>query len=137
MSLIVLYLLTAAIFLGLDVLGLKFLVGPVFEARVGSILLDQPRIGAAALFYLFYIAALLWLVTLPGLGGSIWLLALNAAIFGAAAYGTYEFTNLATLRGWTWTQVAVDVAWGTALTAFSAVMGLKLARAFGLPLTGV
>ena len=28
------------------------------------------------------------------------------------AYGTYEFTNLATLKGWHWQMVVVDVSWG-------------------------
>jgi len=134
MSLVVLYLLTAAIFLGLDFLGLRYIVGPVFEARVGSILLDQPRLGPAAVFYLFYVAALLWLVTVPGLDQPLSRVALNAAIFGAAAYGTYEFTNLATLRGWSWTQVGVDLIWGTVLTAVAATCGLWLWRILGFSL---
>lgn len=132
MSILVLYLLTTSVFLIVDMVGLHFIISPVFHARVSPILLDQPRYAPAAVFYLFYVAALVWLVVIPGdANGSLWMLALNAAIFGAAAYGTYEFTNLATLRGWCWTQVIVDVIWGTSLTMVSAVAGLRLTHLFG------
>lgn len=132
MSILVLYLLTTSVFLILDMLGLHFIIRPVFHARVSPIMLDKPRYGPAAVFYLFYVAALVWLVVIPAdASGSLWLLAMNAAIFGAAAYGTYEFTNLATLRGWCWTQVFVDVIWGTSLTAVAAVAGLGLTHLFG------
>jgi len=47
------------------------------------------------------------------------------------AYGTYEFTNLATLRDWHWQMVAVDVTWGAVLTGVSAFAGVIAARAWG------
>ena len=52
----------------------------------------------------------------------------NGAILGALAYGTYEFTNLATLRDWSWQQVVVDGRWGTALTGAAAWAGVVAAR---------
>ena len=54
---------------------------------------------------------------------------LNAALFGFFCYGTYEATNFATLRGWTWQMVAIDVGWGTALTAASALAGMAITKA--------
>jgi uncharacterized membrane protein len=47
---------------------------------------------------------------------------------GALAYGTYEFTNLATLKHWNWTMVATDLTWGTLLTGFSAWAGVMIVR---------
>ena len=39
---------------------------------------------------------------------------------------------MTTIRGWSWSMVAVDVAWGMALTAFAAGVGILVGRALGL-----
>jgi uncharacterized membrane protein len=52
-----------------------------------------------------------------------------AAIIGAMAYGTYEFTSYAIMRDWHWQMVATDFIWGTVLTAFSAWAGVAITRA--------
>ncbi len=128
MTILILYVSTGAIFLALDAVGLTFIVRPAFEPHVGHLL--DFRLGPAAAFYLFYVAVLVWLVSLPALAGSGYgVLVLNAALFGAVAYGTYEFTNLATLRPWHWSMVAVDLTWGTVLTTVSAVSGVAITRA--------
>ena len=59
-----------------------------------------------------------------------------AALFGGIAlglmaYGTYEFTNYATLRDWSIEQVATDMIWGGILTGFSAWAGVTIVRALG------
>ena len=54
-----------------------------------------------------------------------------AAIIGAMAYGTYEFTSYAIMKDWHWSMVAADVTWGTTLTALSAWAGVAIARALG------
>jgi len=130
MTLTVLYVATFAVFLGLDFLGLSYLIRPVFERDIGPLLLDRFRVLPALVFYAFYIAVLLWFVSLPALADDkslIWVLG-NAALIGALGYGTYEFTNLATLKDWTWTMVATDFTWGVCLTAVSATAGVWIAR---------
>lgn len=130
MSLVVLYLSTAIVFLGLDVIGLRYLIRPVFERQIGDLLADPFRLGPAAVFYLFYVLALLILVTAPMLEtGSYGRIALKAALFGAVGYGTYEFTNLATLKAWTWGMVALDLSWGIFLTTVAALAGVAITRA--------
>ena len=126
MTVVILYVLTLAIFLGLDFLGLSYIVKPVFEKDIGSLLLDRPRIGPAFVFYAFYVACLLWFVSWPALrsGNSLLWVFGSAALIGAMAYGTYEFTNLATLKDWTWRMVATDLVWGTLLTGTSAAIGV-------------
>ena len=52
-----------------------------------------------------------------------------AAVIGAMAYGTYEFTSYAILRDWHWTMLVTDTVWGTVLTAVSAWAGLAITRA--------
>lgn len=41
----------------------------------------------------------------------------KGAILGLVIYGVYDFTNMATIKGWTMNFVIQDVAWGTALCA--------------------
>ncbi len=104
----------------------------MFRQHLGEAILDSPRLIPALIFYLFYVAGVLWLVSLPALRDAAPLQALlNGAILGALAYGTYEFTNYATLRDWSWQMVLTDVTWGTALTAVSAWAGVMVARSWG------
>ncbi len=132
MTTIVLYLATAATFLILDALMLNLVMGPLFRSFLGEAVLDSPRFGAAVVFYLFYVGGLLWFVSLPALREDAPLQALlGGALLGALAYGTYEFTNYATLRDWSWQMVAVDFTWGTVLTGVAAWAGVVAARAFG------
>lgn len=126
-QIVLLYVITAAVFLGLDFLGIRFIVRPVFERHVGHLLADPLRLGPAAVFYLAYVAGLLWLVSVAALREQAPVQALvGGLVLGAVAYGTYEFTNLATLADWSWEQVVVDGLWGTALTGFSAWVGVAV-----------
>lgn len=124
-----LYLVTAVFFLAADAIMLRFVMAPLFRAQLGDMMLESPRLGAAALFYLAYVAGLLKLVSLPALrAGEPMQALINGAILGAVAYGTYEFTNYATLRAWSLSQVALDLAWGTILTALAAWVGVSVLR---------
>lgn len=124
-QLFLLYAVTAVIFLGLDILGIRYIVRPVFEPHVGHLLASPLRLGPAALFYLFYVAGLLAFVSWPALKAEAPLQALvMGALLGAMCYGTYEMTNYATLADWSWKQVVVDGLWGTFLTGFAAWAGV-------------
>lgn len=127
MQLIFLYLVTAGIFLLLDAIGIRFLIRPVFERHVGHLLAQPLRLVPAALFYLAYVAGLIWMVSAPALKENAPLQALiGGMVLGALCYGTYEMTNYATLADWSWEQVIVDGLWGTVLTGFSAWAGVAL-----------
>lgn len=132
MQILLLYLVTAVLFLGLDALMLRNVMQPLFHAHLGDALAERFRIVPAALFYMAYVGGVLWFASVPALraqapGQAL----LNGAILGTLAYGTYEFTNFATLRDWHWQMVAADLAWGTALTGLSAWAGVLIVRAMG------
>ncbi|WP_163846687.1 DUF2177 family protein [Pseudooceanicola aestuarii] len=132
MTPVALYLVTAVLFLAVDAIMLKTVLRPVFEAHLGEALLDDLRLGPAALFYLFYVGGLVWFVSLPALReGAVGQAFLNGALLGALAYGTYEFTNFATLRDWSWKLVLLDLTWGTLLTGGAAAAGVALLRLAG------
>ena len=46
-----------------------------------------------------------------------------AALFGFFAYATYDLTNLATLRDWPLWLALMDITWGSAVSAVSALGG--------------
>ena len=132
MSYVVLYLATAVVFLAIDVVGLKVLLKPMFDRHVGDLMAAETRMGAAALFYSFYVVGILYFASIAGLNGASYgAVARDAAFLGLIAYGTYEATNYATLRGWDLSMVLTDVVWGGVLTAASAVIGLAITRALG------
>lgn len=128
MQTLILYFVTTVIFLGLDAVMLKLHMQPLFQRFLGDQILTDIRIVPAALFYLAYTAGLVYLVSYPALktGSAI---IIPAAIIGAMAYGTYEFTSYAIMKSWSPILVANDFLWGTFLTAFSAWAGVALTRA--------
>ncbi|TFL20140.1 DUF2177 family protein [Jannaschia formosa] len=132
MQLLTLYGASVAFFLIVDAIMLTLVMKPLFERFVGDMLRSPIDLAPAAVFYLFYVGGLVYLVSIPALrADSIGLAALNGTILGALAYGTYEFTNKATLKGWDWTMVAVDTSWGAVLTGATAAFGVWVARSLG------
>ena len=130
MILAILYISTAAIFLLLDAVMLSRVMKPLFDSHIGPLMLTDIHVVPAALFYLAYVAGLLWLVSLPALRAGLPLQALiGGAVIGAMAYGTYEFTSYAIMRDWHPSMVALDLAWGTVLTGVSAWGGVMITRA--------
>ena len=127
MQIVILYAVTAAIFLILDGVMLTLFMKPLFTRHIGPLLMDPIRIAPAAGFYAAYVVGLLYLVSVPAVKTGTPIL-LPAAIIGAMAYGTYEFTSYAILKDWDPAMVAVDVLWGTVLTALSAWAGVTLTR---------
>ena len=128
---ILLYISTAIVFLALDVVMLKKVMYPLFSANIGPMMLEDLRMGPAAVFYLFYVVGVVWFVSIPALNvGSIAQAFFAGAVLGALAYGTYEFTNFATLKGWTAQMVMVDVIWGAVLTGTSAAVGVAVIKYF-------
>ena len=128
MQIAVLFLSTAAVFLILDAIMLTFVMKPLFDRHIGALMLENIRVVPAAAFYLAYVAGLLYLVSVPALKAGAPIL-IPAAILGFMAYGTFEFTNYAILKGWNLRMVITDVAWGTVLTALSAWGGLAITKA--------
>ena len=98
---IVSYVATAVIFLGMDAIWLT-LAGPrLYRPQLGDLLLENYRLAPAAIFYLLYVVGILIFAVQPAAASGRWQTALlYGALFGFFAYGTYDFTNLATLKGW-------------------------------------
>jgi uncharacterized membrane protein len=132
MSLLVLVLVTGAIFLVADAIMLSTVLQPLFAQHLGETLRDGIRPLAAVLFYLVYMAGVIWFAGWPALRDGTPVTALvNGAILGLVAYGTYELTSWTVMRDWHPSMVVADMAWGATLTAVSAWGGVMAARAIG------
>jgi len=115
------YLGTLLAFLVLDGLWLGVLMGPTYKSLLGALMLDQPRLLPAVLFYLLYVLGCVVLVVLPS---ASWQRAARlGALLGLVAYGTYDLSNWATLQGWSAGLALMDMAWGTCLTAICCTVG--------------
>ena len=71
-----------------------------------------------------YPVGLLYFAVLPqsqdaGLAQSL----LRGALFGLFAYGTYDLSNLATLKGWPVQVAVVDIAWGMLASCLATLAG--------------
>lgn len=129
MQLLILYVATLVTFLVLDIIGITQLIRPVFERHVGQLLADPFRLLPAAAFYSAYIVGVLYFVSVPALAqGKPSAALIGGALIGLMCYGTYEFTNYATLRDWSMQQVVIDTLWGGLLTGFSAWAGVTVTR---------
>lgn len=123
---------TLATFLALDALWLGVIARGFYARQLGPLLRSNPDWGAAGLFYLLYVGGILILAVLPGLeAGSLLRAAGRGAVLGLVAYAAYDLTNLATLNGFPRGMVAVDMIWGTVLTALVAAAGYGIGSALG------
>ncbi len=126
------YVATLVFFLGADMLWLGLLMTDAYQAWIGPLMREQPLLLPAAVFYLLYPAGLVVFAVRPGLDKQRWShCAALGTFFGLLAYGTYDLSNLATLKGWPWQLTLVDMLWGAALSCGSALAGYAAARTWG------
>jgi uncharacterized membrane protein len=92
----------------LDGAWLGLLARDFYRAELGALMAESVRWGPAALFYLLYPLGLVALALHP-LPVSWFEAVLRCALVGLVAYGAYDLTNLATLRGWSVRLSIVDV----------------------------
>jgi uncharacterized membrane protein len=129
---IVTYIASLIVFLALDALWLGFIARDFFVAQMGPLLRDDPNFAVAAIFYLFFVAGILYFAVSAGLRESSMMVAvLNGAFLGLLAYGTYDITNLSVLKGYPPILAAVDMAWGTFVSGVTAGAGYWAAKMFG------
>jgi len=124
-------LFTFLVFIIVDFIWLANATRFLYKPHIGPLLLEKPVLPAAAIFYILYVFGLIFLVLKPAIDANsvinaIWL----GRVFGLVAYGTYDLTNLATIRGWSVTVTVVDMMWGAFLTGLSAGLGVWIAFKF-------
>jgi uncharacterized membrane protein len=107
------------------------IMGPlVYRPALGEILSPSLRVAPAVAFYLSYPIGVVVFAVVPGLRAGLASGAFfPALLFGALAYGTYDLTNYATLRHWTFQITVLDILYGALLSGLAAVAAYALVRA--------
>lgn len=123
---------TAIAFFALDFIWLSLAVPRLYKPLLGTLLRDSPNLPVAAAFYLVYVVGLVVFAVLPAASAGSWLMALGlGALLGLVAYGTYDFTNLSTIRDWPLMVSLVDLAWGVSVSAATSLVGYAAVKFTG------
>jgi uncharacterized membrane protein len=117
------FALAAVFFAVIDLGWITLVVNRMYREQLGSIVLKKPRALAGVLFYVIYMAGLVYFAIGPTLaGGSVLAAIRDGALYGLFTYSTFDLTNWAVLKDWTLTVVIADIVWGIFISA--AVAGL-------------
>jgi uncharacterized membrane protein len=124
-----LYLLTVPVFFIIDIVWLGVIARGFYRRQLDFVLSPEVNWVAAVVFYLIYIAGIIFFAVRPSLAsGSLSDAALLGALFGFFTYATYDLTNMATIKDWPLKIVVVDILWGTCLCSIVAGLSLLIAR---------
>lgn len=108
-----LYLITLPIMVAIDALWLAVISKGFYQKQIGFLMSKNPNWIAAIIFYLLYAVGLVIFVITPSLEKG-WIYAILAgALFGLICYGTYDLTNLTTIKNWPVIVTIVDMIWGS------------------------
>jgi uncharacterized membrane protein len=119
-----LWVTTALVLLPIDAVWLTVMAQPFYRAHIGHLLAPDFAVAPAVAFYLLYVSGI---VALAQRGAADWREAgLRGAMLGLVAYGTYDLTNLATLRNWSVGVTLLDMAWGVVISALASTGGYAL-----------
>jgi uncharacterized membrane protein len=125
------YASTAVVFLVLDAIWLTVMADRLYRPAMGAIMLERFSLAPAAVFYLLYVAGVIVFAVSPAMHTGRWTTALGyGAMLGLMAYATYDLTNQATLKNWSWAVTVADLCWGTFVTAVSAAAAARITLAF-------
>ena len=112
------FALSFASLLALDSIWLTKVAPKFYKSNIGHLMTDNPNLLAAGLFYVIYIVGLVVFVVQPAVADkSVAFAATRGALFGIVAYSTFDLTSQAVFKDWPIKVTAVDLLWGTVLTA--------------------
>jgi uncharacterized membrane protein len=121
-QLLIVYGITTVCFFVIDLTWLGVVGKELYKSYLGHLMRSPIQWNAAMVFYLIFIAGLMYFAIVPALREGDWTRALlNGALFGFFTYATYDLTNLATLKDWPLAITLIDMLWGTTLSALVAV----------------
>jgi len=125
------YLGSFLTFLVIDLTWLGVIALNFYNAKLKDLKATDVNWTAAIVFYLLFVAGLLYFVVHPALMQKDFkMAAINGALLGFFAYMTYDLTNLAVIRNWPLDMSVVDILWGTvlgcAVCSISYVIGSKI-----------
>jgi uncharacterized membrane protein len=123
-----LFAIAMPVFFAIDLLWLGVLARDLYREQIGGLMKADVNWWAAILFYLVFIAGMVFFVIAPAREKRSWRYALYAgAAFGFVTYATFDLTSLALLKDWPLLITVVDLAWGTVLCASVSLITFAIA----------
>ena len=127
---VILYLATFGVFFVIDLVWLLVMNSRFYKIQLSELIAEKVKWLPAILFYLLFIAGVLLLIVIPAVNHGTWITALlKGGLLGMISYGTYDLTNLASIRNWPLKATIVDIVWGTLLSAVVATISFLIATA--------
>jgi len=124
--------IAAVLMIAIDMVWLTWLGRGFYMQEIGGLLLEKPYLPAALAFYVLYSIGVVVIIIAPALEAQSALRALlYGLLFGLVAYGTYDLTNLAVMKGFTTKIALIDMVWGGLITGFTSAVTVKIASSLG------
>ena len=125
------YFICLFLLLIIDGIWLNFIIKNFVHEHIGHLMSESIRIAPVVAFYPLYAFGIIVFVILPAIEGNFepWRVFFLGGLLGLVAYGAYDLTNFATLKGWTLHMTLTDMAWGATLTGLVSTITFYLTRA--------
>lgn len=123
---LLLFTVAFGVFIVVDLVWLVVIARKLYKKYLGYIMTDKVRWGAALIFYVIFIAGLVFFAIMPA--SNALMAMLYGGLLGFLGYATYDLTNLATLKGWPIAVTIIDLIWGTSLGAVVSVLTFLIVR---------
>ena len=121
---VIAYAATFVAAVAMDFVWLSQMADRLYRPVMGDMMLDQFRLPPAIVFYVMYVAGLVFFAVRPALSSRKWSTAFaHGAALGVVAYGTYDLTNQATLKNWSTMLTLADLGWGAILSGSASTLG--------------
>lgn len=126
-----LYFIALPVFLIIDMIWLGLVAKNFYRNQIGFLMKANVNWVAAILFYLLFIAGLVFFVLSPAIEKrSLPYAIMTATFYGLLTYATYDLTNLATLKGWPLLITIIDMVWGMILSVSVSLISYLIAIHF-------
>jgi uncharacterized membrane protein len=110
----------SAVFIAADAFMIPLVMRPMFKAALGDAMLDELRLGPAALFYIIHIGGVVYFAGRRTRVGAAFK---DGAAIGLVAYSCYDMTSWTIMRDWAAHLVAIDIGWGMLISGAAAAAG--------------
>lgn len=131
MAHLIAYVTILAVFGIADSIWISQMALPLYRPILGQMMVEQVRIVPAAIFYLFFPVGLVVFAVMPAIRDGSALSAFGGgALLGALCYATYDLTNYATLKSWTWQVTVIDIAYGAIVAGTCAALAFRAVQMY-------
>ena len=122
------FCLAFPIIIALDASWVGVIASGFYKTNLGPLLSATPNYGAAFLFYVFYVSAIMYFAIVPAIREHTFMKSVTPAlILGFTAYMTYDLTSLAVITNFSPIVAYVDIGWGTVITTLTSASTYLLA----------